>query len=246
VVTEDGFAPDDPLPLFLSGHADEDEPRVSILRLNASILILTTTCIGAAMALSAGTPAKIFADIKASLTAASAPQPGTDRSMTAIQSAADARALQPSATGAPTRDVPATIASSDQKQAKISAATAGALLKQFEAWAATQDEQAQIEPVQPVDDAWAQVEPGRPVEDVRAPVSQDTQAPVRPVQKHRRIRSVQNARAELRPLPNPRARLRRDRTAPVGVQPVQDVRAQDQPVQNAQPPSLLQSLGWRQ
>ena len=68
---------------------------------------------------------------------------------------------------------------------------------------------------------------------------------VRPMQKHRRVRPVQNARAEIRPVLHPRAKVRREQNARVQVPPVQDARAQDQSVQNAEAPSFLQSLGLR-
>ncbi|HLZ04034.1 MAG TPA: hypothetical protein VKR55_18050 [Bradyrhizobium sp.] len=255
--TEDRFAPDDPLPLFLSRHADEEEQRDSPVLLNMSILVLTTALVGLAMMLSLGNPAKVFADVRASLTGTSTSRPDTVRATVKIQSAADVQALPatlpPTATGAPGRDniISATFDNADQKQAETSEASSAALFQQFQAWAAQQDAEAQVEQsVRPVEDARAQVEPVQPVEDGPAPIMQDAQASVRPALKHKKIRHVQNARAdqnaraEMRPVRNPRARVQRDRNAPV--EPRQ---AQGQPVQNAQPPqapSFFQSLGGRQ
>ena len=66
--TEDGFTSDHSLSRFPSGHADEHEERGSLLLLNAAILLLVASLIGMATVLSFGNPAKVFADIKASLT----------------------------------------------------------------------------------------------------------------------------------------------------------------------------------
>ena len=85
--TEDDFTSDHSLPLFLSGHADEHEERGSLLLLNASIFVLVASLVGMAIILSLGNPAKVFADIKASLTDISALQPGTVQSTPTIPSA---------------------------------------------------------------------------------------------------------------------------------------------------------------
>src|SRR5689334_19868481 len=61
VLTKSRFAPNEPLPHFLTGRVDEyaltvraeeDEPRESILVLNAGILVMTTALISIAIALS--------------------------------------------------------------------------------------------------------------------------------------------------------------------------------------------------
>jgi len=172
VPTDDGFTPDHSLPLFLSGHADEYEERGSLLLLNASILVLVASLVGMAILLSFGDPAKVFADIKASLTDISALQPDKVQSTPTIQSTADAKALPPTARGAPARDeIATTFDTADQSQAGISAAPPGALLKQFQDWAAKEDARAQIETV-------------RRAQDARAQVLQNAQPRVRPTQKH--------------------------------------------------------------
>jgi hypothetical protein len=93
---------------------------------------------------------KILADVTASLTNISAPQPGTGQSTPTIpsaptvQSAADAQALPPTASGAPTRnEIAAAPEPADQSQTEISEPTSEALFKQFQAWAA---ERAQVGP----------------------------------------------------------------------------------------------------
>src|SRR5438445_1826993 len=228
MATKDGFTPNHPLPLFLFEHADEpdsehaDEPDVekawdraviSSRILKTSILVVTATAIGIAI-LSAGNLVTLFADVTASLVDISALKPGTDRSTPAVQSTADvqpvvqstadAQALPPTAKDAPqvnpppsddkpaARDAPARdeiAAASEpagQSQTEISEPPSSeALFKQFQAWVAEEDARTQVGPVQPTQDAQAQ------------PV-QDAPAPVRPAQKHRRVRPVQNARAEIR------------------------------------------------
>jgi hypothetical protein len=233
---EDDFTSDPSSPLFLSGHADEHEERGSLLLLeergsllllNASIMVLAASLVAMAIILSFGNPAKVFADIKASLIDISALQPGTVQSTPTIpsaptvQSAAEAQALPPAASGAPTRnEIAAASEPADQSQTENSEPPSEALFKQFQAWVAEEDARAQG---------------GQPV--------QDAQAADRPVQKHRRVRPEENARAEIRPVQNPRPQVRREQNAPAQVPPVTDARAQGQAVQNAQAPSFLQSLG---
>jgi hypothetical protein len=202
----DDFTSDDPLPLFLSGHADEHGELGSLLLLNASILVLVASLVAMAIILLWGNPVRVFADVTASLTNISALQPGTGQSTPTIpfaptvQSAADARALPPTASGAPTRnEIAAGSEPTDQTQTEISEPTSEALFKQFQAWAAAQ----------PVKDAPVQV-----VEDAPAPVAENVGVPVQPM-KHRGVRRVQDARAESRPVQNPRAQVRREQNAQV-------------------------------
>ena len=240
--TKDGFTPDHPLPLFLSGHADEHEERGSLLLLNASILVLVASLVGMAILLSLGNPAKVFADIKASLTDISALPPDTVQSTPTIQSTSGTQDLPPAAGDAPTREeIAAASGHADQKQTEISQPPAEALLNQFQAWAAGEDARALVVPVQPMQDAQAHVVQDAPTQVVQ----EDAPARVRPIQKHRHVRSVQNARAEIRPERHPRAKVRREQNARAQVAPVQDPRAQDPAGQNAQAPSLPQSFGWR-
>jgi hypothetical protein len=235
--TKDGFNPDHPLPLFLSADEPEqqgigkawDRAVISSRVLKASILVATATAIGIAI-LSVGNPVTLFADVTASLVDTSALQPGTDQSTPTIQSTADAQALAPIAKDAPTRDEIAAAsepAGQSQTENENSEPSSEALYRQFQAWAAEEGTQAQVKPVQPVQDAPAQVVENAP-------------APVRPMQKRRRARSGQNARAEIRHVQRPQAKVQREQNARVQVRPVQDARAQDQSVQNAQVPSFLQ------
>jgi hypothetical protein len=168
VPTKDGFTPDHPLPLFLSVRGDEHEERNSLLLLNASILVLVASLVAMAVLLSMGNPAKVFADVKASLTDISAVQPDTVQSTPVTQSTADDKALPPTATGEPVRDeIAITPDTNNQSQAEIRAA----LLKQFQDWAVKEDARAQTETL-------------RPAQDARAQVLQRAQPRVLPAKKH--------------------------------------------------------------
>ena len=72
--TRDGSDPNHPLPLFLSGHADEFEQWGTSRILKASILVIAVMVSGIAIALSLGNPVEVFADATASLTDNSAAQ----------------------------------------------------------------------------------------------------------------------------------------------------------------------------
>jgi hypothetical protein len=167
-------------------------------------------------------------------------QPEAEPPTSTIQSIASTQDLPPTTTAAPTRDeIAAAVEPADQRQAEAAQSQAEtgqpineALFKQFQAWAAEEETRAQAEPAQPV-----QAAPVR--------VVQDAPAQVRPMKKQRRVRSLQNARAEIRSQRNHRARVREEQDARGQVSPLSDPRAQEQSVQNAQQPSLLQSLGLR-
>ena len=261
---QDRFAPDEPLPRFLSDRlperagkparrAGKEKPRRSTLLLNASLLAVTTALIGVAFTLSWGDPVKVLTEIKAQLIDTSSVQPDTVQSTETIQATATTRSWPPGATDAPARDesrdgVPAPPDSADQKQAS------GALLEQFQSWAAQEDGrvQAEAQTDSKVDSkADTTVDPHveyvRPVEEAATRSSQDTredtQAPVRSVQRHRAIRPLQNARAQMRSVRKPAPTVRRVRPAQVEARPAQDVRAQDQSGQSAAPSSFLY---WRQ
>ena len=264
--TKDGFTNDQPLPLFLVENAEEPEQRdigeawdravISSRILKTSILVVTATAIGVAV-ISVGNPVVLLANVTASLFDTSASQPGTDQTTPAIQSTAGTQDLLPTArdeppinssanpesappsdgktaaTDAPTRnEIAAAFEPADQSQAEAGQPSADDLFRQFQAWSAEQDQRAQVRSVQPAQDPTAQV-------------VQDARRQVRPMQVHRQVRHVQNARAEIRSAQNPRKKVRREQNARVQVPPVQDARAQGQPVQNAQIPSFLQSFGWR-
>jgi hypothetical protein len=144
--------------------------------------------------------------------------------MPIIQSTADTQPLPPTASEAPTGDEIATTLTADQSQTDIRQPSAEALLNQFQAWAAEEDAQAQVRPVQPVQDAQAQVVQNAPEQ-------------VRPVQKQRQVRPVLRAKI----VKNARAKVVKHARAQV--RPEQNAQAQDRSVQNAQAPksTLVQS-----
>ena len=249
MATKDGFQPD-PSPIFLSRHAEETEQpdigkawdiaTISSRILKTSIVAATVTAIGIAI-LSIGNPVALVANVTDWWVDKPALQTDADPSTSTIQSIASTQDSPPTTTDAPARDQiaaavepsvrsAAAVEPSDQSQAEVSQPLNEALFKQFQAWAAEEETRAQAGPAQPV-----QAAPVRAV--------QEAPAQVGPTKKPRRARSVQNARAEIRPQRNHRATVRQEQAAQAP--PVADPRAQDPSVQNAQTPSLLQSLGLR-
>jgi hypothetical protein len=212
------------IPLFLSDHTEEPEQPVigkawhraaiSSRILKTSILVVTAAAIVFAIRL-AGNPLVLFTNTTTSLVATSAPQDGA-QSMPTIQSTAEAQALPPTASEAPTgEEIAAASNIAYQSHTENPQPAADGLFKEYQAWAAEEDARTQVRPVQ------KQV---RPVQNARAEVG-----PARTA----RAKVVKNARAQ----------VRREQNVRVQVRPVQNTQAQAQPVQNAQPPWLLQSLG---
>jgi len=212
------------IPLFLSDHTEEPEQPVignawhraaiSSRILKTSILVVTAAAMVFAIRL-VGNPLVLFTNTTASLVATSAPQDGA-QSMPTIQSTADAQALPPTASEAPTgEEIAAASNIAYQSHTENPQPAADGLFKEYQAWAAEEDARTQVRPEQ------KQV---RPVQNARAEVG-----PARTA----RAKVVKNARAQ----------VRREQNVRVQVRPVQNTQAQAQPVQNAQPPWLLQSLG---
>jgi hypothetical protein len=243
--TEDGFEPDHPLPLFLSRHADEDEPRGTSRILKAGILAIAVMASGVAITLSLGNPLKVFADATASLTDDSAIQHDANQSAPAIQSAAEAQPIQAPADAqlsAPVRDEIAAVAEpADQARTETNEVSSEALFRQFQAWAAKGAANGDAGAQKPVEAAQA----------APAQVEENDPATAQPVQTHRKARSAQNARAEIRHVQKPKAKVQREQIARRQAPTAQDARAQEQPAQNApaqsaQAPSFLQALGLHQ
>jgi hypothetical protein len=264
MATEDGVPLDEPVPLFLSDQTEEpeqpgigkawDRAAISSRILMTSILVVTAAAI--VFAILVGNPIALLANATASLVGTSASQDDA-QSMPAIQSTADAQALPPTASEAPTgEEIAAAFKGAFPSETEIRERPAETLLKQFQAWAAEKDSQAQVRPEQSVQDAQAQVQDdqAQAVQNARAQAVQNARAEVRPMQRHRRVKPVHNAQAEIRPehnarakvrpVQNARAQMRREQNARVQVQPVQNTQAQVQPVQNAQPPWPLPGAGW--
>lgn len=250
--TKDDFNPDQRLPRFLARQHEQqalgkawDRAVISSRVLKASIWAAAATALSIAILSVVGNPVTLLADVTASIanvTASlahkSALQPDTYQSMpTTIQYSADVQALPTAA-----KEVLAREAASSEPTGQNQTENGEGLFRQFQAWAAEKDEQAEVGPVQSVQDAPAQV-----VQNAPAQVAEDTRASLKPKQKHRHVRALRNARAEMRPVHNPRKKVRREQNSRVQDPPAQEARApeQSQFVQNAQPPSFLQTFGSR-
>jgi hypothetical protein len=252
---KDGF------PLFFSQRFEEpeqperpgigkawDEPVVSSRLLKTGIFGGAAAAIVFAV-LAAGNPLALFEGATAFLVGAPAPQDDTATSTPIIQSTAGAEALPPTANGSPTReDIAAALKAADQRQAQVDQPPAEPLLNQFQDWAAEQDARTEVQPAQPVQDVQSQPEqdaPAQLAQNAPAQLAENAPAQIRPVHRHRQVRRVQNARAEIRAEQDHRVRTLRRENARGQGQPQQDPQAQGQPVQFFQPPSFLQSLGLR-
>lgn len=247
-----------------------DVAAISSKVLRASILAVAMTAIGIAV-LSVGNPVALVANVTDWLDNKSAVQVEAEPSTSAIQSVASSQDSVPTATDAPAREeiaaavqpveprqqepapaVQAPQAESSQRPAEASqgqtqvqaqgqAQTQGQagplmteeLFKQFQAWAAEEETKTQA--------GSAQTAPVRVAQDAPAPAP----AQAKPAKRHRRVHSVQNARAEIRPQRHYRARIRQEQEVQAQAPPAVDPRAPDPSLQNAQPPSFLQSLGFR-
>src|SRR6266436_3411459 len=241
------MATNDSIPLFLSDHTEQPEQPVigkdraviSSRIVKASILVVTAAAIVFAI-VSVENPLVLFENAMASLFAASTPPDDTGQSMPSIQSTADAQALPPAASEAPTGgEIAVASKTADQGQTEARQPPAEVLLNQFQAWAAEEDARPQVPRMQPVqeEDARPPVQHVQPVQDAQAQVAQSARAQVRHVQKQRRVRPVQDARAKARPEQNAQPQDRSVQNAQAPARPVQDA----QPP--AQPPGFLQSLG---
>jgi hypothetical protein len=261
MVAEDGFHSDRP-PIFLSEYPDEigqrdvgkrwDLATISSRILKTSILAVAVTAIGIAV-LSVGNPVMLVANVTDWWVDKPALQPEADLATSTTQTIVGTQDSPTTTTDAPPSvEIAAAVepaepsqaetagqrqAESGQRQAENSQPITAdnqpvteELFKQFRAWAAEEETRKQA--------GSAQAAPVR--------VAQDGPAQARPAKKHRRVHSVQNARAEIRPQRHHRARVREQQLdAREQVPPVADPRAADPSVQNAQPPSFLQSLGIR-
>jgi hypothetical protein len=182
------MATNNPIPLFLSDPIEVPEQAGSLQAWERAVIasrILTTAiCFVTAAAivfavLSVRNPLALFENGTASLVVTSTPQDGTRQSMPIIQSTADTQPLPPTASEAPTGDeIATTLKTADQSQTNIRQSSPEALLNQFQAWAAEEDAQALVGPVQ----------------DPQAQLVQTTPEQVRPVQKQQQVRPVQRAK----------------------------------------------------
>jgi len=218
----------DLVPLFPSDYAEEpdvaailrawDRADIASRILKTSILFVTAGAIVFAV-LSAGNPLALFAKARASLIGTSTPQDGTGQLAPIIQSTADRQVLPPTAKDVPKGDEMASPReAADQSQTEVRQQPAEDVLKQLQAWAAEEDARATAEPVQSVETLQS-IESVKPVEPVpsaqgsRTPLAQEPGPQFRHVQRHRLVRPLQNARAEVRPEQNARAKARLAKSA---------------------------------
>ncbi len=263
MTTDNGFQPDRP-PIFLSEQTEEtgypdiekrwDLAAISSRIFKASALAAAVATIGVG-ALSVGNPVLLVANVTDWWNDKPALQLEADTSASTIQTMANVQDA-PAATDEPAREEVATAtepaapnqaeagqrqtepvqvqAESGQRQAEVAQSqgenthpVTQELFKQFQTWAAEEEARAGS------------------ARAARARVAQDTPAQARPAKKQRRVHSVQNARAEVRPQRQHRARVREEQDPREQVAPVADPRAPDPAAQNTQTPSFLQSLGIR-
>jgi hypothetical protein len=269
MTTNDGFQPDRS-PIFLSEHAEEpaqpdvgkawDIAAISSRILKTSIVAATVTAIGIAV-LSVGNPVALVANVTDWWADKPALQPDADPSASIIQPIASTQDL-PTTTDAPARnEIAAAVEPADQSRAEVGQSQTEVGQSQVETGQSRAETgqrqadvgQSQAEVGQPLTEAlfkqfqaWAAEEETRAkAGSAQASRVQDAPAQVRHVKKQRRVRSVQNARAEIRPQRHHRARVQEEQDTRGQVPPVADPRAQDPSGQNAQTPSFLQSLGLR-
>jgi hypothetical protein len=183
-VPNDQFASDSHLPIFLSDREEFYEPpRPSWLR-RIALLMLALLVAGAATMFSLGNPVQALTDLTASLTEMTASLTDTltarfaaDPAAAPAETVADAQAPAQAATDMPGRVDPAAISIPVGGGQPDN----GALLQQFQTWAAAQDAQAgpaQAAPAQEREQASAQAR-SADVEPVR-PIQNNTQADAQP------------------------------------------------------------------
>jgi hypothetical protein len=189
-MVKDRFPPDDRIPLFLSDLGEEPEQsgirkvvsseifRKIVLAFTAAAIVFAIVSVGNLI---------LFASVTASLVSTTAPQDGSGQSAPAIQSTGSAEALSRTAPG---DDLLAAFKSSFESKTEVAQPRAEALVNQFQAWAAKEDVQAQVQPPQPVQDA-------------RAHIAQKAPLPKpRPIHAEQTVRAQdsapQNARSPMR------------------------------------------------
>ena len=154
-MVKDRFPPNDRIPLFLSGPAEE--PKQSGIRKAASSdifrkVVFVSAAAAVVFAAVAAANLFLFASVTASEVNTPAPQDGGGHSMPAIQSTASAD-LPRTATG---DELLAAFKSALESKTEVDQPRADPLFNQFQAWAAEEDAQAQARPPQSVQGAQAQ------------------------------------------------------------------------------------------
>src|SRR5215468_11207089 len=146
------IAPNDPMPLFLSGPVAETERSVVRKVLSSGVFrkaAFVIAAIAIVVAVVSVGNAILFASVTASQVSAPAPRDGSGDSTPAIQSTASVEAVPGSQLG---DELAAAIKSAREHKAEVDRARAEALFNQFQTWAAEEDAQPppgpQQQPVQ--------------------------------------------------------------------------------------------------
>lgn len=268
---DNGFQPDRP-PIFLAEQADEmvpldvekrwDVATVSSRIFKASALAAAVTTIGVG-ALSVGNPVALLANMTEWWNDKPALQLEADTSASTLPAAADAQDAA-STVEPPREQVAVAAAPADRNEPEtVQRAASPVPLPSTQ----LQPVQAQAEPPRPTEVAPGATNNGPPVsaelfrqfqawaaeddarkraisEPASTRVAQETPQ-ARPAKKQRRVHSMQNARAEVRPQRHHRTRVREEQDTREPLAPAADPRAPDPAAQPTQPPSFFQSLGFR-
>jgi hypothetical protein len=208
-----------------SATAWRQESRRELIK--AGILGATVAAIALAV-LSVGNPSVIVTNATAFIATLTAPQDNKVedvplaqssveiQSSAGVQTSAEAQASPPAASAPmtsepkaseapPDNGLAAPVKTADQSQPDAGQASTENLLGRFQAWAARDNAQAEAQPAQPapVQPVAAQPAQETQAESVQADAAagpvQDALAEVEPVPNHRTIRRVKHARAEIRP-----------------------------------------------
>jgi hypothetical protein len=192
MATRDRFLRNNPVPLFISDHAEEAEQGKAWDAIISSRIAKTIVFVFMAAAIVfaiviVGNPIVHF--VTASQVSTSAPR-DNGQSMPAIQSTASAQALPPVTSEAPRADeLLAAFKTALESKAVVDQSRAEALFDKFQAWAAEEDAPAQVRSLQPIQDARAQVAQKvrvqplpkpRPVQAQKTARSQDPPAQIAP------------------------------------------------------------------
>jgi len=235
------------LPLFLTEPVEGIEKPGTPAILKILIVFLTATTLGVGIVAMAQPATQLAAGTVAWI-GLSTPQSDDRRPGPASASTLDTQAPSAARDTPSPHDTAAASEPADARRAEIAAPSAGDVLKQFRAWAADQDTKAQPAPAAPV-----QPEPAPSAEPVQlaqtapattARAEPRPAAPVRAAPKQRPARWFQNARAEVRPAREARPKAPRAPRVLERPNPQEEARAEP-PVQQPEPPSLLQIFGLR-
>jgi len=227
-------------PVRSDGHTAWRRRAVPSRVVKWSVLVATAAAIALAILSMADPLAELLGDATAFLTGGSTPQDGTAQDMPIGQSSASTQALPPITNDAAAdNDIARPSETASQGQIEITQAPTGALLGQFQAWAANRDGRAELQPLLPM-----QQDQTGSIASVDYP-TQNARPEDFPVPQRRQAKRDKNVRVEIGPKPTARAKGRPDPNRPIYFQSGQVREPDAPPVQNTRPPSFLESFGVR-